>query len=773
MQYVIRYIKSVLINYLMLSDSEGMHNGIERWRISALRIMIVTTYSFYSVVAIHSCISAVSVNLPWIVPITLGFYICAAIQLRLSNSYYTLSAYSLLFSIVATSVSINLIAQNPDLAIFGPVLVFSLPLVAFILLGVRAGFACMIFNILPFVALLNGFQLNQYLPPHAVLEHANVYIISLIFLFFNICTPLAVARSSLAARRLSQKLMGKNNVLQKQNDFYKTLFVEADIAKLVVNETGLILEVNMAAEHLLKCDFQQCTQAIFIADLFSEFPSQAGEKIVNRSIEGRMKAFKLTRSALFNQDNFFLTIHDITAKAMLHKTLAAQTILNRKHKFDEATDLPNRLLLAEKLSALLPAKQTELSLIAFKINNAQFIEQKYGFQILPLLIKELAKHWRGENKTFSYLGSIGATNLTIISELSILYVRSVIASFIAQLPKTIVIEEQDVPVDLRVGVSFPDTAKCTAENLIKNALYAVNSSKSQINFYQTSCLERFIEHQEINILLNEALSTNELRIVYQPKVKSDGKIIGLEALLRWHSSIIGVVSPSIFIPIAEKSGLIPNITNWLITNICIQITKWKKQGLEIVPIALNISGIDLDHDVFQKHLIHSLLEHSINPQLIELELTESEASSNIPNALKTIKTLTDWGFPVTLDDFGKGYSGLSKLISYPVKSVKIDRQFVTDIHQDARKSKVVEAIIAMCRVLNIDILAEGTEKLEEVEKLLELGCTNFQGFVFSRPLEVSQTELLLEAKNVFAETYKVPEKRKREKGTESQGNSLI
>ncbi|MDU0355026.1 EAL domain-containing protein [Paraglaciecola aquimarina] len=508
---------------------------------------------------------------------------------------------------------------------------------------------------------------------------------------------------------------------------------------------------------MLHYDPLQHHSKVSISDLFDDFPDSPGEMMVNRSINGKMKAFKLVRSTFFNDEHFILTIHDVTAKVMLHKTLAAQTVINRQYKYNKETGLANRTWLEGKLDNLLDANNTELCVLAFKINNAQFIAQKYSFKILPLLIKALAKYWQLRRDVKSYIASIDNTNLTVVCQISIMQVTNTISSFINQLPKTIEIDEQHIPIDLKAGISFPDSAQCRAEKLINNALYAVDSTLAKINFYETSSQKQFIEHQEINILLEEAILADELQVVYQPKVKADGSLIGLEALLRWHSPVIGFVSPAIFIPIAENSGLVPKITQWLITNICQQILLWQKLDIDLVPIALNISAIDLDQDSFQQHLVQSLLQRKLNPKLLELELTESAISSDTGKALSTTSTLTNWGFTICLDDFGKGYSGLAKLISYPVKSVKIDRQFISDIHLDERKSKVVEAMIAMCKVLNIDVLAEGTESLDEVDKLLKLGCANFQGYVFAKPLASEKIELILKSKNVFDNRHAAPE----------------
>jgi len=187
----------------------------------------------------------------------------------------------------------------------------------------------------------------------------------------------------------------------------------------------------------------------------------------------------------------------------------------------------------------------------------------------------------------------------------------------------------------------------------------------------------------------------------------------------------------------------------LILNVCKQINDWQQSNLQLVPVAINISGADLDQDDFHEHLIKPLIEYKIKPQLIELELTESARSISNEKALSTINHLVNWGFDITIDDFGIGYSGISKLISYPVKKVKIDRQFIKNIDKDKRKSQVIEAIIAMCKVFNIQILAEGTENFAEVDTLIKLGCHNFQGYVFSKPMKAENVRQLLLVQNVL------------------------
>mgnify|MGYP003630140076 FL=1 len=744
-------LKNSLLDYLMLSDDESTFSGIEKWRISALRIMIISCYSLYSLVAIHCVIKALDAEYYIALPVLSCFYLVGGFQLWLSKTHYHISAYSLLISIVLAAVCINLMVQVPTLAMLGPVFIFSLPLVAFVLLGCKVGVICIMLNILPFITLLNGFQLNQYINEHAYLDGANAYIFSLIFLFFNLCIPLGVARANVANSRLYKRITEQNVNLQLQNDLYKTLFVETEIAKLVVSTKGVVSEMNTAAEQLLHCNLKQHTQALEVSELFTDMPEKEGTNTVNLTVAGRLKMFKISRSALLNNSYYFLTIEDVTAKTMLHKTLAAHSLLHRKQNLNEATRLPNRTWLEGHLKNRLSHSDTELCIVAIRIKNAEFIAQKHGFQTLPVMIRNLADQWLSETKMPCQFASVDPNNLTIVSELSDKDAQILLRSFIEQLPKNILINGQKIPLDIQLGISLshgldPDPVP---EKLVNKALYAANSSNLDINFYDNSSLERFIEHQEINILLSEAIANDELHIVYQPKVEGDGKLIGLEALLRWNSAVIGSVSPSVFIPIAEKSGLVTNLTRWLVLNVCKQINDWQHDNVNLVPVAINISGADLDQDNFHEHLIKPLIEYKINPQLIELELTESARSISNEKALATINHLTSWGFDITIDDFGIGYSGIAKLISYPVKKVKIDRQFIKNINTDKRKIQVIEAIIAMCKVFNIQILAEGTETFAEVDTLIKLGCHNFQGFVFAKPMQGETVSQLLQVHNVL------------------------
>tara|TARA_R110000744_G_scaffold199219_11_gene318493 strand:- start:2609 stop:4567 length:1959 start_codon:yes stop_codon:yes gene_type:complete len=619
----------------------------------------------------------------------------------------------------------------------GPIVMYSTPFVAFILLGWKAGLICICINLLPLYILINEISLTDYLPPIPVLNNANYYLHTILFVFFNLCIPFAIARASIAAKRGNQFNIERNQILSNQTQLYHALFVNAQTAKILIDRQRNIIEANQAAQSLLLTSLPKQFIGLGIERVFPEFIEGINELVVNRTLGARMKVFKLSIDSLNDEQHTILTIEDVSAKALLHKTLAVQTQARQRLKlYDESIGLPNRQWLENKLAQHSPQFGGVISLCAIRVTNAHFIEQKFGFLYLPKALKKLAETLSDHLGERSLIAVLDKYSLgLIVPILDQANTKNTMQHVLSSLPSSLKINEHCIHLDCKAGIAIAShQLPEDPSQLINNALHAVTVSESPINYYETGSQQRFIEHQEISILLNEALSNNELHVEYQPKVRGDGTLIGMEALLRWNSPVIGRVSPGVFIPIAEQSGLVLKLTHWLVNHVCRQLKTWQNDGLNVVPIAINISGPDLDQKDFKKHLINSVVEHDIKPYLIELELTESAKTHNIPEAIAAVSYLASFGFCITLDDFGVGYSGLSKLTKFPVQRVKIDRQFVANIHNNEKNAQVVEAIIAMCKVFKIDVLAEGVEDLKEVDCLLAMGCSSFQGFVFARPM---------------------------------------
>ncbi|WP_349654491.1 EAL domain-containing protein [Pseudoalteromonas sp. S3785] len=240
------------------------------------------------------------------------------------------------------------------------------------------------------------------------------------------------------------------------------------------------------------------------------------------------------------------------------------------------------------------------------------------------------------------------------------------------------------------------------------------------------------------MLLDEALTQNDLSVHYQPKVTASGKCIGLEALARWDSKILGTVSPGVFIPIAEEHRMVSRLTDLVIQKVCSQLADWSLQGLPTVPVSINISLLDFSQTDFIAKLVKYLADFNVKPHQIELELTETSLEANHAHSLTLIKTLQSWGFTVSVDDFGVGYSNIARLADYPINKLKLDRSLISQVTSSTRQKSLVKAVHVMCKELDIACVAEGVETQKQVDVMAHMGCTEFQGFYFAKPMPAKE-----------------------------------
>ncbi|MEG3767268.1 EAL domain-containing protein, partial [Alteromonas sp. 14N.309.X.WAT.G.H12] len=206
---------------------------------------------------------------------------------------------------------------------------------------------------------------------------------------------------------------------------------------------------------------------------------------------------------------------------------------------------------------------------------------------------------------------------------------------------------------------------------------------------------------------------------------------------RWHSPILGAVSPAVFIPIAEEYRMVSRITDLIVQKVCAQIQRWSKDNIPSVPVAINISLIDFTQPDFISKLVKYLADFNVMPSQIELELTETSLEANQSNSLQLIRTLQSWGFTISVDDFGTGYSNIARLADYPIDKLKLDRSLVSRISESERQKSLVKAIHVMCDELDIKCVSEGVETKQQVTIMAQMGCKEFQGFYFAKPMSAS------------------------------------
>jgi EAL domain-containing protein (putative c-di-GMP-specific phosphodiesterase class I) len=246
--------------------------------------------------------------------------------------------------------------------------------------------------------------------------------------------------------------------------------------------------------------------------------------------------------------------------------------------------------------------------------------------------------------------------------------------------------------------------------------------------------ERFTLAQD----LRHAIERRQLELHFQPVVDlAKGALVGAEALLRWHHPEAGLVSPDLFIPILEDADLIDEIGLWTLNAACREVHGWRRRGLNQLKVAVNLSARQLRDVDLVDRIARTLERHRLPPGALELELTETATTEDAARTLAVFGALRDLGVSLAIDDFGSGYSSLSYLKNLPFNKLKIDREFVTDIHQRRDSQAICQSLVALTRGLGLEILAEGVERIEEIEMLQVLGCNMFQGYYFSRPLNAN------------------------------------
>jgi EAL domain-containing protein (putative c-di-GMP-specific phosphodiesterase class I) len=299
-----------------------------------------------------------------------------------------------------------------------------------------------------------------------------------------------------------------------------------------------------------------------------------------------------------------------------------------------------------------------------------------------------------------------------------------------------------------IGIALYPQDGTDIEDLLVKADMAMYQAKDQgrngVAFYGHSMAVRSLGRLELENDLRSAFQNGDFEIFYQPKVElSSGTIIGVEALLRWHHATRGWIAPDTFIPVAEETGLIAELGDWVIREACKQLNTWASEDLGHLTIAVNVSVQQFARADFVESVLRALWQYGVKPEQLELEITESLLMRNVDDTTVCMKRLRAAGVTLSIDDFGTGYSSLGYLRQFPVDALKIDRSFVKDLHTSDDDAAICAAIIAMARELKLKVIAEGVANTEQLEFLRKHRCDQVQGYLISKPIPVADLERLL------------------------------
>ena len=439
--------------------------------------------------------------------------------------------------------------------------------------------------------------------------------------------------------------------------------------------------------------------------------------------------------------------HVTGAVIVFHDVSAARSMafkMEHLAQHDFLTGLPNRMLLAERLSRAIglatrhgkKAALLYLDLDCFK-NVNDSLGHAIGDQVLQSTAERLSAIVR-DTDTVSRQG--GDEFVILLSEIeqpedAALIAEKLLAAF--ALPQ--LIAGHELHVSLSIGISvFPDDG-ADAETLMQNADTAMYHAKAggrkSYQFFKSAMNRNAVQRQVVENSLRRALKHGEFYLHYQPQITfSSGEMTGAEALIRWRNPDLDIVSPAQFVPVAEESGLIVPMGRWVLREACRQVKSWLDSGLHAVPVAVNISAIEFSQKDFLLEVARILKETGLEPNYLELELTESVLMQNLESSTLVLNELMTMGVKLAIDDFGTGYSSLSYLKRFPIDTLKIDQSFVRDIAINGDDATIVSTIIAMGKSLNLRVVAEGVETNDQLCFLQKEHCIEGQGFLFSHPL---------------------------------------
>ncbi|MCY6957118.1 GGDEF domain-containing phosphodiesterase [Clostridium brassicae] len=414
--------------------------------------------------------------------------------------------------------------------------------------------------------------------------------------------------------------------------------------------------------------------------------------------------------------------------------------------YDGLTGLPNRRFFKEKLKEIL--KEDNKGIVLFlDLDNFKNINDTLGHDVGDELLKVIACKLKEVLGKDDILARFGGDEFLILQpniykrEEAIKSVNKILDIF----KDLWQVREHKIYITSSIGITHYPHDSSDLNIILRNvdtaAYDAKSSGKNRYEFFEKSMYDEMLRKTKIEKALREAIDNNELELYYQPQVEvKTGKIVSLEALIRWKHPEMGLVSPMEFIPIAEETGFIVDIGEWVLRTACKQNKEWKDKGYKYDTVAVNVSSIQLRQRGFVDLVKNILEETKLEPQFLELEITESVLMESLQKSIKILDELRTIGVKTALDDFGTGYSSLNYLMKIPIDTVKIDKTFIDNICVNYTQKSVIEGIILIAHEMKLDVVAEGVEVEDQLKILANKKCDKIQGYFFSKPYEANNVE---------------------------------
>jgi len=479
-------------------------------------------------------------------------------------------------------------------------------------------------------------------------------------------------------------------------------------------------------------------------------------RIITKS--GLLKWILVNGKKIRLQNNLEYTIVGTVTDITDRKKVEEKILFKAGH--DQLTNLPNRSFFMNELNKIVDNStdtNIKCAVLYIDIDNFSSVNDSYGHSYGDVLLKLMAQLIKSCIKEYGMVARLGGDEfLVLIPDIkNMVVLKTICKSIIDSFQNPFEILDIHTYVTTSIGISVFQANDLNTDQIFRNADIAIHQAKAEgknVFAFYTEELEFAIKRKKIiESKLLKALENDEFEIYYQPQIHANyKKMRGLEALLRWTSPELGNVTPTEFIPIAEESGLINKIGDFVLKRACLQAKEWKDKGHLFDTISVNISPKQLQNKYFLKSIEEALEESQLDPKYLEIEITEGTLIKYVEENSRLLEKLISNNIKISIDDFGKGYSSLNYLTTLPISTIKIDKSFIDKICKDNRSRSIVECIIDLSKKLDYNVIAEGVESLAQKNLLNSIGCTCIQGYYYSKPLPASMFEKIFDKGIMYA-----------------------
>jgi diguanylate cyclase (GGDEF)-like protein len=508
-----------------------------------------------------------------------------------------------------------------------------------------------------------------------------------------------------------------------------------------LDEAGTLLQREIESPSPSAERVQSILAAVFV---INEDLTPIENEFVDALGKASRTTYRLLQEIMLGATPGLLLLGIVLSLRILQQRRRAEDWVNHIAFHDDLTALPNRLNLNQRLDQALSRHRragSYLAILFMDLNRFKVINDSLGHEVGDILLRQVADRLRAQSGEGDTVARIGGDKFALLTEnhQHLMDISSCAQRLIEKLNSPYMLGRKDCHVSLSIGISVFPTDGNDSQALLKAADVAMYRAKAagrnNYLYYSPSMNVHTVERLELESDLRHALKRGEFLLHYQPKVETmTGRITGTEALLRWKHPLRGLIPPIDFISLAEETGLIVPIGEWVLATACAQTKAWQDQGLTKLSVAVNLSARQFADPLLLPMLTRVIHASGLEPSCLELEITESMVMSYAECAVLVLKNLKSFGVQIAIDDFGTGYSSLAYLKRFPIDTLKVDRSFIRDIPADSGDMKITRAIIAMAHSLKLKVVAEGVETADQLKFLRAQRCDTVQGYFLHRPL---------------------------------------